>query len=265
MSEAAPLVAHALLLAERLDTRGLDRRGPQLPGVLALGGVAGGGSAFAFRWGALVTIGAPLEQARALGAQLCRHLADAVAAPAHETALIRIGPAAAGTEEDGVDEAGMVRLRDGSQPRLALVAEALAKSAALAHQEAMLARTLDRLEPPLERLRRGRLALPARVLVPLIGEAIAARAHAAARVDTAAKPDLLWEHPNLTPLYAALAAEWELDERTDALGRKLEMVREMSETLLALAEARRSRMLELAVAALIATEVATTLYGLVAG
>jgi uncharacterized Rmd1/YagE family protein len=157
-----------------------------------------------------------------------------------------------------------VRLREISQPRLALVAEALAKSAALAHQEAMLAGTLDRLEPPLERLRQGRLALPARMLVPLIGEAIAARARAAARVDTAAKPDLLWEHPGLAPLYAALAAEWELEDRTDALARKLEMVRETSETLLALAEARRSRMLELAVAALIATEVATTLYGLVA-
>jgi uncharacterized Rmd1/YagE family protein len=263
MPEAAPLVAHALLLAERLDPRGLDRRGPQLPGVLVLGGVAGR-FAFAFRWGTLVTIGAPLEDARALGAQLCRHLADAVPAPAHETAMIRIGPAADGTGEEGVDEASMVRLHDGSLPRLALVADALAKSAALAHKEAMLARTLAQLEPPLERLRRGRLALPARVLVPLIGEAIAARARAAARVDTPDKPDLLWEHPQLAPLYAALAAEWELDERTEALGRKLEMVREMSEKLLALAEPRRSRMLELAVAALIATAVATTLYGLVA-
>jgi uncharacterized Rmd1/YagE family protein len=259
MPQPAPLVAHALLLAERLDTRGLERRGPLLPGVLALGELPGGGSAFAFRWGALVTIGASLDQAKALGAQLCRQMNDALQAPMHETAQIRIGP-----DEEGVDEAGVVRLREISQPRLALVAEALAKSAALAHQEAMLAGTLDRLEPPLERLRQGRLALPARVLVPLIGEAIAARARAAARVDTGAKPDLLWEHPGLAPLYAALAAEWELEDRTDALARKLEMVRETSETLLALAEARRSRMLELAVAALIATEVATTLYGLVA-
>jgi uncharacterized Rmd1/YagE family protein len=127
----------------------------------------------------------------------------------------------------------------------------------------MLARTLDRLEEPLERLRRGRLGLPARLLLPVIGEAIAARARAAAGVDTAAKPDLVWEHPELAPLHAVLAAEWELVERTEALARKLEMVRETSETLLSLAEARRSRMLELAVALLIATEVATTLYGIV--
>jgi uncharacterized Rmd1/YagE family protein len=42
------------------------------------------------------------------------------------------------------------------------------------------------------------------------------------------------------------------------------MIREISETLLELAEARRSRLLELAVVLLIATEVATTLYGLIA-
>lgn len=147
MSSPAPLVAHALLLAERLDTRGLERRGPLLPGILALGELPGGGVAFAFRWGALVTVGASLEQARALGAQLCRNLDDTLKAPTHETALIRIGPDDTGAEEEGVDEDGVVRLRDGSPPRLALVAEALAKSAALAQQETMLARTLDRLEP----------------------------------------------------------------------------------------------------------------------
>ena len=259
MTTDPPLIAHALLLAEQLDTRALERRGPTLPGMLDLGDLPGGGRAFAFRWGAVVTIGAPLDQAQALAEQLRRQLHDALEAPVHETAQLRPGAA-----KDGVDEAGVVLLRDTALPRLALVAKALAKSAVLAQQEAMLARTLDRLEPPLDRLRRGRLGLPARLLVPVIGDAIAARARAAARVDTAAKPDLLWDHPDLAPLYAVLAAEWELAERTEALAQKHEMVREISQTLLDLAEARRSRLLELAVALLIATEVATTLYGLFA-
>jgi uncharacterized Rmd1/YagE family protein len=105
--------------------------------------------------------------------------------------------------------------------------------------------------------------MPTRLIVPLIGEAIAARARSSARVDTAAKPDLLWDHPELAPLYATLAAEWELEERTEALAGKLEMIREISQTLLDLTETRRSRLLELAVVLLIATEVATTLYGLI--
>ena len=82
-------------------------------------------------------------------------------------------------------------------------------------------------------------------------------------MDTAAKPELLWDHPELAPLHATLAAEWELADRTEALAGKLELVREISETLLDLTDTRRSRLLELAVVLLIATEVATTLYGLI--
>jgi len=259
MSEPKPLTVHALLLAERLDTRALDRRGPVLPGALSLGELPGGGRAFAFRWGALVTIGATLEQAEALAARLRPHFQAPFDTPEHETAEVIIGAA-----EDGADEAGSILLRDATPARLALVAKGLAKSAVLSQQEAMLARTLDRLEAPLEQLRRGRLGMPTRLIVPLIGEAIAARARSAARVDTAAKPDLLWDHPELAPLHATLAAEWELEERTEALASKLEMVREISQTLLDLTETRRSRLLELAVVLLIATEVATTLYGLIA-
>ena len=257
MTEPKTLPVHALLLAERLDTRALERRGPVLPGVLSLGELPGGGRGFAFRWGAVVTIGASLDQTQVLAAELRPHLQDPFDTPAHETAEIIIGAA-----EDGADEAGRILLCDASHARLALVAKALAKSAVLTQQETTLARTLDRLEAPLERLRRGRLGMPTRLIVPLIGEAIAARARSSARVDTAAKPDLLWDHPELAPLHAALAAEWELEERTEALAGKLEMIREISETLLDLAETRRSRWLELAVVLLIATEVATTLYGL---
>lgn len=258
MVEPSTLAVHALLLAERLDTRALERRGPVLPGVLSLGELPGGGCAFAFRWGAVVTIGASLDQAQAFAAGLRPHLQDTFATLAHEAAEIIIG-----ADQDGADEAGRILLRDASPARLALVAKALAKSAVLSQQEATLARTLDRLEAPLERLRRGQLGMPTRLIVPLIGEAIAARARSAARVDTAAKPDLVWDHPELSPLHAALAAEWELEERTEALSGKLEMIREISQTLLDLTETRRSRLLELAVVLLIATEVATTLYGLI--
>ncbi|MFO0154288.1 MAG: RMD1 family protein, partial [Alphaproteobacteria bacterium] len=137
MMESTTLSVHALLLAERLDTRALERRGPVLPGALSLGDLPGGGRAFAFRWGAVVTIGTTLEQAEALAAQLRPHLHEPLDVPGHETAEIIIGAA-----EDGADEAGTILLRDGTPARLALVAKALAKSAVLTHQEEMLARTL---------------------------------------------------------------------------------------------------------------------------
>lgn len=246
----------ALLLAERLDARGLERSADALPGVVAIAEAAEG-QAFGFRWGALVTVGMAEAAADRLAERLRPRLSDPLAEPVVETALVRLDPAA-----DGPDKDGVVRLRDLSAPRVALVAEALARSALLSHQEAMLERALDRLDPVLARLRQGRLGPSSSVMLRSIGEAVAARSRAGARVDTEAKPDLLWDHPDLAGLYAALDDEWEIGERSAALARKLEMIRETSETLLSLVEARRSRVLELAVALLIATEVATTLYGL---
>lgn len=250
------LPVRALLLGERLDVRGLERTGTSLPGIVAIA-EGGPGHAFGFRWGALVTIGMAPEATDRLLQRLRPHVADPLPQPQLETAAIRVAEGA-----EGLDRDGAVRLNEADVPRLALVAEALARSALLSQQEAMLERTLDRLDPVLARLRQGRLAPSSAVLLRSIGEVIAARSRAGARVDTIDKPELLWDHPTLAPLYAAMAEEWELAERTEALSRKLGMIRETSETLLALVEARRSRGLEIAVALLIALEVGTTLYGL---
>ncbi|WP_270938057.1 RMD1 family protein, partial [Falsiroseomonas oryzae] len=248
--------ARALLLGERLDARGLDRAGAPLPGIVAIA-EEGPGHAFGLRWGALVTIGMTAEATERLATRLRPRVEDPLPQPLQETAAIRVGPG-----EEGLDRDGTVHLNDLSVPRLALVAEALARSALLSHQEAMLERTLDRLDPVLARLRQGRLAPSSSVLLRSIGEVIAARSRAGARVDTIAKPDLLWDHPGLSPLYLAMAEEWELEERTEALSRKLGMIRETSETLLSLVEARRSRGLEVAVALMIALEVGAAVYGL---
>jgi len=253
---AGTVPVRALLLGERLDGRGIERSGSKLPGVLVLSD-GPDASAFGFRWGALVTCGMTDEATRALAARLATRVTDPLAAPVMETASLRVG---AGDEVEGLD--GIVVLSSLATPRLAVVAEALARSALLAHQEAQVERTLDTLEPTLTTLRRGRLAVRSPVMLRAIGEAIAARSRAGARVDTAAKPEVLWEHPELADLYAQLADEWELRERTEALADKLTLIRETSETLLSLVEARRSRGLELAVVLLIATELATTLYGL---
>jgi uncharacterized Rmd1/YagE family protein len=248
--------ARALLLGERLDARGLDRTGDTLAGMVAIAEAADG-HAFGFRWGALVTLGMSAEATARLAARLKDRVADPLPQTAEEVATLRLDASA-----DGPDRDGVVRLRGFDVPRLAAVAEALARSALLSHQEAMLERALDRLDPVLAQLRRGRLAPASSVMLRLIGEAIAARSRAAARVDTSAKPDLLWDHPELGGLYTALAEEWEIEDRSEALSRKLEMIRETSETLLSLVEARRSRGLELAVVLLIAMELGTAVYGL---
>jgi uncharacterized Rmd1/YagE family protein len=216
--------------------------------------------AFAFRWGALVTFGASAEQQGELIAQLSGRVTARLPVPLVETALV-----SGGAERDEVSETGEIRLMDLSTPRLGLLADALAKSAALSHQEMALARTLDGMEPVVARLReQGRLGFLSRGLMRAIGAALAARSRANARIQAGDKPDLLWEHPELDRLYQRLSDEFELPERCEALERKLVMVGEIMQTLLSLIQGQRSLMLEIAVAAFIFIEVIATLYGLVA-
>ncbi|UPY37901.1 RMD1 family protein [Sediminicoccus sp. KRV36] len=216
--------------------------------------------AFAFRWGALVLFDATPEARAALLAQLAPRIANPLAVPLAENAWLSTG-----AERDEISDTGEIRLMDLSTPRLGILADALAKSAALSHQEMALDRTLDGMEPVVTRLReRGRLGFLSRGLMRAIGAALAARGRANARIQAGDKPDLLWEHPGLERLHQRLSDEFELPARCAALERKLVMVGEIMQTLLSLIQGQRSLMLEIAVASFILIEVIATLYGLVA-
>jgi required for meiotic nuclear division protein 1 len=86
-----------------------------------------------------------------------------------------------------------------------------------------------------------------------------------ARVRVDDKPDVLWDHGELTRLNTRLTEEFELAERSAALDRKLSLVGDTVQTLLALMESRRSLVLEVAVAVFIGIELAATLWGLFTG
>jgi uncharacterized Rmd1/YagE family protein len=147
---------------------------------------------------------------------------------------------------------------------LAVVADALAKSAALTQQETILAQTLDGMEPVVTGLRgQGRMTVSSRALLRLVGAALAARSHAAARVQPDDKPGLLWHRSELEQLHLRLAEEFELSERTAALDRRLTLIGETVETLLALIEARRSRNLEIAIVIFIGMDLLAALYALI--
>lgn len=259
MAEAgAGLRARVVLIGERLDIRGLARADSAIADPVPITSDAGR-HAFAFRWGAVAMIGFSPDSEGVLLRTLSVRVADPLPHPVDEQAIL-----VPGAEQDGVDQEGVIRLRDLSLPRLGIVADALAKSAALSHQEEMLASTLDRMEPAIALVRdRGRIAFSSRLLLRTIGAAISARNRAAARVQPEDKPDLLWEHPELERLHLRLVDEFELRERSAALDRKLTPIGETVQTLLSLVEARRSLGLEVAVTTLVAIEVASTVYGLV--
>jgi len=219
--QAAPgglLRARAVILGERLDHRGLGPGGSAMADPAPIAAPAPI-SAFAFRWGAVVFFGANADQEASLLAALAPRITNPNDNPTEEAAILTLG-----AERDGVDADGVIQLCDASPERLAVVADALAKSAALAQQEARIAEALDRLEPAVADLRAaGRLRFSSRALHRQIGHA-------------------------------------ELRERGAALERKLAWIGNTIQTLLSLLQARRALGLEAAVVALVGIEVAFTLY-----
>lgn len=255
MTAGSQTLARALLLGERLDLRGLPREGAPASDPVPLA-TPEGCTAFAFRWGAVVLFGATPAQEASLIGMLRPHLTAPLPNPIEEAARI-----AGGAEQDGVDPDGVIRLRDLSVPRLAVVADALAKSAALAHQEALLSEALDRLEPVIAALRtEGRLAASSRALQRQIGHALSARSRTTARVEAEEKPEILWDQPALERLHGRLADEYELRERSAALDRKLALIADTTESILSLIQGRRAMGLEAAIVALVGIEVVFTFW-----
>ncbi len=250
----AALPARALLVGERLDLRGLSRAGAGTadPLQIVLPGVA---AAFAMRWGAVVLFGADAAAEAAALEALRPRMVNRISPPVEERAVVVLGG------DDAVEQGGTITLAAFDPPRLAVVADALAKSAALSHQEASLAETLDGMDPVVARLkRRGRVGITSRGLLRAVGSALDARSRATARVDADGKPEVLWENAGLNALHARLLEEFELRERAGLLDRKLVLVGETVQSLLQIIEARRSLGLEIAIVTLIAIEVVTTLY-----
>lgn len=248
----------ALLLGERLDHRRLAAAPGGTTDPLQLAR-SDGLIAFAFRWGAVVLVDPTPQQEAELRAELYARVSHPLTHVVEESARIQ-----SGASEDSVDVDGLVHLRDFSIPRLAVVADALAKSAALTQQETILAQTLDGMEPVVTGLRgQGRMAVSSRALLRLVGAALAARSHAVARIQPSDKPSLLWHRCELEGLHMRLSEDFELSDRSAALDRRLTLIGETVETLLALIEAKRSRNLEIAIAIFIGMDLLAGLYALI--
>ena len=71
---------------------------------------------------------------------------------------------------------------------------------------------------------------------------------------------MLWDHPELERLWARLVDEYDLPQRGRAIERKLEVIREMVDTITDLMATRTSHRLEWYIIALIALEIVLGLY-----
>jgi len=255
-----PLTARAVLLGERIDTVGLERRDALSTVPLAFR-VGEQGMAVVFRYGVVVLIG--LETLAE--DEVLRGIAPRVIAPfdKREEELAMLARAEG---EERVDPEGLVRISDRSPPRLMVVAHAVAASAVLAHHERQVEEVLDTIEPWASDLARtGRRHGGRRAIIRLIGQALLVEHRVSGRVAVGDKPDLLWDRPDLERLYARLENEFELDERVEVLNHKLGVIGQTARLMTDLIDTERSLRLEAAIVVLIVFEIVLTLYQMAGG
>lgn len=249
------VTAHALYVGDRINTVGFE--GEVLSALPLAIRIGEAGVAVLFRYGVAVLIGlSPKDEANFLealepriGGQLVRF--------EEETAIVTI----ASETEDQVQAGGPLQLRDMSSDRLLVVADVLAKSVVLAHDEREVAKVFEIIEPFAKELaNRGRTRRNRKGMLKLLGNALLVQHRVSGRVAVAEKPDVLWDRPDLERLYARLEDEYELKERVDTLNRKLAVVAETANTLADIIDTRRSLHLELIIVVLIAVEIIVTFY-----
>lgn len=247
--------ARAILVGDRLDVAGLERSDVLATNPLAFR--VGLGSVVLFRFGVVVLVGlSPLEEDEILRS-LKPRIARGYDRLDEETATIDIAP-----EHDAqIAPGGQISIRELSPERLLVIADALAKSAALGRDEREVTAVFDVIEPLARRLaEKGRAPGDRRSILKLIGNGLLVQHRVSGRVAVEEKPDVLWDRPDLERLYARLEDEYELKERVGALHRKLTVISETATVMTDLIHTERSLRLEVVIVVLILMEILMTLY-----
>ncbi|MFZ1963904.1 MAG: RMD1 family protein [Roseiarcus sp.] len=250
------LTARALIVGERIDTAGLER--PDMISSLPLAFRVGrSGMVALFRFGAAVMVGlTPLEEEDTL-AKLKSRVTGARARGDDETAVFEIAP----EDETSSGAGGPIQIKNLSPQRFLVMADALAKTVALARDEREVNAVFDVIEPFAAQLAHsGRPPFRRSAMLRLIGQALLAQHRVSGRVAVEEKPDVLWDRPDLERLYARLEDEYELKERAGALKRKLDVIVETAHALTDIIDADRSTRLELAIVVLIVLELIASMF-----
>ena len=249
------VTARALALGARLDAHGLERPDTISSTPLAFH-VGNSGFVALYRFGVAVLVGlSPVEEddfIRQIKARVSgeRDRVD------DETAILEVST----DGEDRISPGGPIGMKDLSPQRLLVVADGLAKSVSLGRDEREVNGVLDVIEPFAAGLSRtGRPPGTRRNMLKLIGQALLVQHRVAGRVAVEEKPDVLWDRPDLERLYARVEDEYELQERTRTLKRKLDVIVETAHALTDVIEADRATRLEGTIVVLIVMEIALTL------
>ena len=251
MSDAVParLRVRAVLLGDRLNTAGL-RRAAQVSTTPLAFRVGADGLAVLFRYGAAVLIGLDAETEARVLADVADHVSGPHSPIEEEVAQILVDPG----QDEQITASGAIQLKAATVEHQLIVADALAKSVALAQDEREMAGVFESIEPFAQNLASGRRPGGRDPVIRLIGRSLLAQHRLSGRVAVREKPDFLWDRPDLERFYARLEDEYELIERAETLDRKLAVVGSTAGVLLDMHDTSRFLRLEILVVVLILAE-----------
>jgi uncharacterized Rmd1/YagE family protein len=249
------VTAHAVYVGDRINTANFPAEAlSSAPLAVQVGET---GIAVLFRYGVIVFIGVAAGDELAFLEKVTPRITSKFSGNDEETATIRL----VAEQDDQVSVGGSIDVKAMSLERLLIIADVLAKSVVLAHDEREVAKVFEIIEPFAQALAsRGRTPRNRTGILKLIGSALLVQHRVSGRVAVTEKPDALWDRYELERLYARLEDEYELKERFDALNRKLAVVSDTADTLADMIDTRRSLRLEIVVVLLIAFEIVVTFY-----
>ncbi|QNB00901.1 RMD1 family protein [Massilia sp. Se16.2.3] len=248
--------ATALMVAERIDLKALS--GFEViatsPFTVKLGQ---GGIAAVFRYGAIVLFNASKEEKARLLQALAAHASGPGDAGAEETAQVQVRP-----DEERRPGGQLHQDQERRPPAPAAHCRGDGQGQHAVVPERRAARDFDRIEPLARDLAEdGRFSAKPAELLKAAGNMLLAENRLNGRAGVLDRPDLLWDNPGLSGLYARLEGDFELHDRAQALDRKLTTLSHTSETLVETMRYHSSHRLEQAIFLLIFVELCLGLYG----
>jgi len=238
------------LLGDRIDTAGLERHDVLSTTPLAFR-IEGGAFVVLFRYGVVVLFGLTPFQEDEIIRSLEGRIIGRFRKTEEETTEIEV----ASDKDEQIAPNGTISLKALTPEHILIIADAIATSLILAHDERDVSAVFDVIEPLARELaEHGRTPGGRRAILKHIGNALLVQQRVSGLVAVAEKPDVLWERADLERFYVRLEDEYELKERADLLTRKLTVISDTAKALADIIDTERSLRLERIIIALILLE-----------
>ena len=258
-AQGRAIKVRALAVGDRIDTLGYER--PDMFSVAPLAFRFGAsGRVAVYRFGVIVLAGLSPEEEKEGLASLKSRVAEARDAATDEDSItVNVGGG------DDKVSSGVVNVQKFGDERFIVIADTLAKSVGLTRNERSVNAVFEAVEPlATDMASLGRTPSDRKAVLKLVGEAILLQHRLTARIAGYEKPNVVWDKPELERLYDRLTEEYEIEDRTETLEGKLEVVVDNARLLAEVLDAGRAGRIEIWITILIAMEVVLSLWGIAA-